>query len=220
MSKRPLIVSVAVLLAALAFIVTISQRGVPRVIATNLENLPMAIGGYIGSEDRFSQAVYDELNADRNIYRHYRNEQGDQIDLYIGYYGTAKGGRTPHNPYACLPGAGWAIVKTGKVALSPPYLKERVEVNHIMAVKGKHVESIIHWYQSSGTKVLSSGISQNIHRFFSRVLFNRNDGAFVRISTLTPLDRIEDADDRILAFAQEVISLLPEYWPVECENCS
>jgi EpsI family protein len=77
----------------------------------------MEIAGFKATEDSFSDAVYKELNADMHVYRHYRSDDGRQVDLYIGYYGTAKGGRTPHNPYGCLPGAGWGIVEDQRIDL-------------------------------------------------------------------------------------------------------
>ena len=212
---RAAIVSVILMGTALLLAGAISARGVPAVVATNLENIPTHIGQYLGVEDHFDQSVYDELNADENIYRHYRTADDRQVDLYIGYYGTAKGGRTPHNPYACLPGAGWGIVKTGNVELSPNYLDDPARVNYILAQKGTVYESVVHWYQSAGTNVLGSGLEQNLRRFIGRLIFNRYDGAFVRVSTTTPIERLDDADRMVLAFSQRIIELLPTYWPEE-----
>jgi hypothetical protein len=107
MSKKAFFISFVILLAAITSIFLISRRGEPVVVKTNLENLPMEIAGYKATDVFFSKAVYDELNADKHVYRHYRSSDGQQVDLYIGYYGTAKGGRTGHNPYACLPSSGW-----------------------------------------------------------------------------------------------------------------
>ena len=117
MPKKPFTLSVLILLATIASIAVVSQRGVPRVVATNLEKVPMEILGYKASEGRFEQAVYDELDADKHVYRHYLNDRGELIDFYVGYYGTAKGGRTSHNPYSCLPGAGWSILEAKSIGL-------------------------------------------------------------------------------------------------------
>jgi EpsI family protein len=179
----------------------------------------MQIDGYTAVEDRFSQAVYDELNADKHVYRHYQNRNGDRIDLYIGYYGTAKGGRTPHNPYACLTGAGWGIVKTDQVTLEAPYTGGGVLVNSILAQKGDTYENVLNWYQSSGTKVLNSGVKQNIQRFVGRVFHNRNDGAFVRVSAFSTKEDIKKTNRKITNFAEKILALLPEFWPEErCGN--
>lgn len=193
----------------------IARRGEPVVVRTNLENIPMEIAGYKGTDDAFPDSVYKALKADKHVYRHYRGDDGREIDLYIGYYGTAKGGRTGHNPHACLSGGGWAILKAQKISVVPSYYTGGVDLNYILARKGDTFACIIHWYQSAGKKVLSTGFEQNIERFTGRILYNRNDGAFVEVFTLTAENGIEEANAVVKAFAEKVLDLLPNYWPVE-----
>lgn len=215
MSNKSFIFSIIIFTVTILAVVGISLRGEPVVIATNLENLPMEIADFKATEDSFPESVYEELNADKHIYRHYRSKEGTQVDLYIGYYGTAKGGRTPHNPYACLSGAGWGIIKTNKVTLKMKYYKSGVNINYILSQKGQQYEAILHWYQSDGTKILDSGIKQNIQRFIGKTLYNKNDGAFVRVSIYTHKEDIHEANSIIVTFAEKVLGLLPQYWPVE-----
>lgn len=208
-------VSLTILLVTIAIVGLISRRGEPVVVKTNLGNLPMEIAGYKATEDFFPDSVYKELNADRHVYRHYRNSDGEQIDLYIGYYGTAKGGRTPHNPYGCLPGAGWGIVNSKQVSLKTNNYPNGISVNYVLARKGETYETVLHWYQSAGSKVLSTGIQQNIERFIGRVFYNRNDGAFVRISVFGKEEYLKDGNLLAKSFAEKILDLLPKYWPLE-----
>ncbi|QWV91849.1 EpsI family protein [Geomonas oryzisoli] len=189
----------------------------PRVVVvrTNLEKLPMTIGDYRGIDDVFPELVYRELNADQHVYRHYRNADGQVVTLYIGYYGTAKGGRTGHNPYACLPGAGAAIVDTGTVTLKQQGRPEPVPVNYVLARKDGASTVMLHWYQTAGTKVVATGWRQNLERFKGRVLRNRNDGAFVEVYMAAPDAMVPSAKKTTGAFAEKVMNLLPGYWPVE-----
>ena len=181
---RAYLLSFILMLATLLAILLIAQRGVPMVTRTNLEHLPMQIGAYSATVDSFPDSVYEVLDADFHLYRHYRDPQGNVISLYIGYYGTAKGGRTGHNPYACLPGAGWGITQTDTITLTDG--KRNVGVNALVAQKGNVYETVLHWYQSDKDKVLPNGLQQNIQRLVSRIMHNRNDGAFVRLSIVTP----------------------------------
>ena len=206
-------VSTAVLCTTIILVFLVSHRGEPMVVKTNLEHIPMQIGAYHGTEDFFEDSVYKELNADKNIYRHYLSTDGTQIDLYIGYYGTAKGGRTGHNPYACFPSAGWGIIEHGTAEIA--YGRGKAEVNTLVVQKGSTYESVFHWYQSDKDKVLSNGIQQNIQRFIDRVLYNRNDGAFVRISMQTNKDKIQDAQRKEAKFTAKIINILGDYWPEE-----
>lgn len=215
MKKMNFYSTLAALTVSLGLVIGISSRGVPAVLHTNLERLPMQIAEYTGREDSFSQAIYDVLQADRHVYRHYRSPQGRELSLYLGYYGTAKGGRTGHNPYACLPGAGWAIVERGMVEVTPSYQPKGVKLNYVVARKDDVNNVMIHWYQSAGTQVLATGMHQNVQRFVGRVLYNRNDGAYVQVFTFAGNQDIPSAKENVRGFAGEVLELLPSCWPVE-----
>lgn len=215
MTNRSFKLSVLILCTALIVIVIISQRELPAVVQTNLERIPMEIGGYLAEEAFFSDEVYKELNADKHLYRHYIDATGEQIDLYIGYYGTAKGGRTPHNPYACLPSQGWGILDTGVISLKVDYAPEGVVLNYVISGKDNVNKYMLHWYQSARTKVLDSGIKRNIQRFLGKIVHNRNDGAYVQVSlTKTGTNGVEFPEE-LEQFAQDVLNLLPSYWPEE-----
>lgn len=215
MTERAFFISLVLLLTTISLVIVIGSRGEPHVARTNLESLPIVIGDLHGRDDSFPDAVNDALNADKQIYRHYRSQRGEQVDLYIGYYGTAKGGRTGHNPFACLPGSGWGIVDSHQVRLTPQHYRNEVDVNYVLARKGDTYFSALFWYQSAGDKVLATGIEQNIHRFFYRLLKNRNDGAFVRISVVSTEHQIHEARILAIDFAAKVLDLLPDCWPVE-----
>ncbi len=211
--NKPYAISITLLAATLLAVILVGKRGMPVVVNTNLENIPMQIGAYQGTEKRFPDSVYAALNADHYVYRQYLNPNGTRVNLYIGYYGTAKGGRTGHNPYACLPSAGWGIIKTGTVSLDTG--RGRAAVNYIVAQKGDVYENVLHWYQSDKIHVLSNGIEQNIQRFIGRIAHNRNDGAFIRISMLTPKDKLAQAKEDMRFFAEKLLIILPDYWPEE-----
>jgi len=53
--------------------------------------------------------VYAVLETISNVYRRYADADGRVIQLYIGYYGTAKGGRPSHVPQYCYTGHGYSI---------------------------------------------------------------------------------------------------------------
>lgn len=184
-------------------------------VNTNLERLPMQIAGYQGEKDSFSQSIYDTLDADLHVYRHYRTGDDAPLSLYLGYYGTIKGGRTGHNPYACLPGAGWGILQKGTVRVFPSYKPDGVDVNFVVAGKGDVNNIMLHWYQAAGTKILATGLEQNIQRFIGRVLHNRNDGAYVQVNSLVIKKEIPVQKNKLADFAQEIMELLPHYWPEE-----
>ncbi|MBW4056407.1 MAG: EpsI family protein [Proteobacteria bacterium] len=214
MSNKTFLFSLLILILTVVMIGCLSVRQVPVVVQTNLEKLPREIGGYSAIDGTFPESVYKELNSDKNIYRHYRNGNGD-LSLYIGYYGTAKGGRTGHNPYACLPGAGWSIMETKMVNVGTKDSTSSTRLNYIRARRDGVNTVMVHWYQTGGTTVVATGIRQNIERFRGRLLHNRNDGAFVQITAQVQDEEVESTLRKIKDFSGQVIELLPKYWPVE-----
>ncbi len=214
-SNRSFVIAMSVLLLTLLLTVGISTRGKPVVVAINLDKLPMEINGMRGVDDSFSDSVYDELNADKNIYRHYHSQDGGQVDLYIGYYGTAKGGRTAHNPIGCLPSQGWGLKDSHEIILKSSYYPNGVPVNYLFSTKGDSSITTVYWYQSAGKKVLSNGIKQNIQRFRDMIFRNRNDGAFVRVTIISDKENAGAAKVIATSFSERILDLLPTYWPVE-----
>lgn len=218
MSNKPFFVSSLLFVATILVVILVYLRGYPVVALTNLENIPMHIIGFSATEDFFSESVYEELDADFHVYRHYKSPEGDQVNLYIGYYGTAKGGRTPHNPYACLPSVGWSIIEAKRVEVKSDSFPDGVALNHILSKKNNVYNVVLHWYQSSGNKVLSSGVEQNMQRFVSKLLHNRNDGAFIRVSCSVEGDGLDHCTQLTRKFASEILDYLPLHWPVEKEE--
>ena len=214
-SNRAFLVSLTILSLTLLLTIAISTRGEPVVVHTNLEKLPREIIGMQGIDDSFSQSVYQALNADMHLYRHYMSKDGRQVDLYIGYYGTTKGGRSTHTPIGCLPGQGWGLLESKEITLKPSYHPEGVPVNCLISSKGDTIMTTIHWYQTAGTKVISNGVRHNIQRFLGMILRNRNDGAFVRITVESDRDSAGGARRLAEAFSLRILNLLPKYWPEE-----
>jgi EpsI family protein len=214
-SNKSFAVLLVTLMTALLLSAAVSSRGKPVVVETNLVNLPLRVNGMQGVVDSFPESVYGALNADEHLYRHYRSRDGREIDLYIGYYGTAKGGRTAHDPRFCMPAQGWSLVEFREIRLDSRYHPDGAPVNYLLATRDDMSITTIYWYQSDGTRVLSSGIGQNIQRFLGLVFKNRNDGAFVRVTLLSDSDDAAAAKKAAESFAGKILNLLPDYWPRE-----
>jgi EpsI family protein len=188
------------------------------VIDKNIDRFPYKIGKLTGIDVEMEDAVVKELNTDVYIFRKYINDKGSEITLYIGYYGTRKGGRTGHNPSACYPGSGWTILNQSEVKV-PVFLdgtERMITLNSLQVKKGNLTQLVYNWYQSNGDEVLSSGIEQNLHRFKSKILHNRNDGAFVTVSA--PIIRnLFNTQNSVHAFIREIFPLIVNHWPEEGE---
>ena len=216
---RTFLISCICMLPTFAFVQNINSGLNVDVIEKNIDKFPYEGMDYIASDIRMEEGTIKELNTDAYLFRRYVNRQDEEITLYIGYYGTKKGGRTGHNPSACYPGSGWSILNKSKAEVSVfIHGEERpIAVNLLQISKqGNSDRLVYHWYQSNGGVVLSSGIEQNLYRFKSRILYNRNDGAFIRVST--PITRsLSYAEKRAQSFIKQIFPLIVNYWPKEGE---
>lgn len=183
------------------------------VTETRIEHLPLQVGSLTGMEMRFEDSVYAVLNADANVLRVYHSPAGDPITLYIGYYGTAKGGRASHLPQYCYTGQGWSIEKWDFMSLDS-LSAGRHRINRMIVKKGVERQLVYFWFQSQAT-VMATGWEQNWYKFQHRLLHNRNDGAFVRVSMNLPPGEEEQIEQKASLFSQAVMPLVSRFWPEE-----
>lgn len=216
MMKNSYWISLFLIIAAAVIVKNMNTGSDVVVRNTNLEDIPLIIGDMEGYDIPLGESVRQELDPDVYVYRDYRTSNGGTVNLYIGYYGTRKGGRTGHTPYGCYPGAGWGISQDSKDDVTVELTGQRrdITVNVTTVKKGDARQLVYHWYQSKGGVVLASGFHQNIHRFKTRLLHNRNDGAFIRVTTDVVGDNSE-AMDQAERFIWHLYPLLVEFWPEE-----
>ncbi len=117
---------------------------------------------------------------------HYANQNysngNDTISLYIGYYLTNKKIGAAHDPLVCFPGQGWVVSdrQKGKIVLNSK-LWESISYSFMIAQRGLQKELIIYWFQSYD-KTYPDTFSQKIASLWKKLLNQREDNAFVRVS--------------------------------------
>jgi EpsI family protein len=156
------------------------------------------------------------LHADFNLRRIYGHPRGGRVELYLGYYGTERGGRPEHTPDACYPSAGWEILARQVIEVD----RARSLRAHEFAVERNGERQLVHfWYRSYRRTGLLGSMDQVLDRLVGRLLQGRADGALVRVST--PIERgdeLVEARGRLVSFAAALDPLLEAHWPREAET--
>jgi len=180
-----------------------------RVDASRLGALPLEIGSWRGEAVPLEATVERILRADFNLQRSYaRGDESEPVWLYVGYYGTERGGRPEHTPAQCYPSAGWQIESERALDEKPLRGNE-----WIVAQQGER-QLVLFWYQSWRRSGMLGDLEISADHLAGRLHDGRADGALVRLSTpLTPDEA--SARARILEFARELGPLLAERWPNE-----
>jgi EpsI family protein len=172
----------------------------------------MKVGAWAGKDDPFDASVMQAVDTDDAIHRKYTAPDGS-LWLYVGYYGTRKGGRTGHLPHHCYPAAGYQILDLGKEKISLADGRSAT-VNRILTERNGRMTLALYWIQSGDQEVMADGFAMNLSRLRRRLTKGRDDGAFIRItSNVTVSAEVTLEQER--KFAAEVLGRIAEFWPVE-----
>ncbi len=184
-----------------------------------LDKFPAEVERFSSTNIVLQDSIVRELDPDIYVFREYQDQNGNSVTLYIGYYGTQKGGRTGHNPAGCYPGNGWAILSNDKFTIDIPLdgKANKLTFNRMRVKKNNAKQLVYYWYHYNGGVVITSGLSQNIHRFKNKLLYNRNEGAFIRVST-SYSQNLGDKTKLLNKFLKRIFPLIVEYWPEEREE--
>jgi EpsI family protein len=178
-----------------------------------LATLPIRIDVYDGRDIPLESTVESVLHADFNLQRAYYGA-GSLVWLYVGYYGTARGGRPEHTPRGCYTGAGWGIESARTLRVDPD---GDLRVNEYLVERDGERRLVHFWYRSVQRTGMLGGWDQNVDRFVGRLTEGRADGALIRISTPLSGEDEVSARGRLLGFASALDPLLAERWPTEFE---
>ena len=177
------------------------------------ETFPMGIGEWTGNTSKFDQKVYDILGVEDSILASYQDNNGDSVQLYVGFYQSQKEGDLIHSPKNCMPGSGWNILKTSieTVDVGQNGTEKNIDVIKLILVKGSQKQVVLYWFQSRG-RIISSEYMQKIWLVIDSITKHRTDGSFVRL--ISPVVKSEDHALEVLkAFTREIYPYLNEYIP-------
>ena len=208
--KKQFWLTVVILLAAivyLRFFTTIEAVPLP----ADIENFPRQIGTYsMISSSELSEGVLRELGVSSYINRDYRNKDGHQLALYLGYFEEQREGSQIHSPMHCMPGSGWNPVETAVVPISLPGSDKSYKVNRILFQKGMDKLIMYYWFQGRH-RVIANEYADRFFLLMDSLLKHRSEGALVRVTG--PWDPSGENDIRQKKFIADLFPILREHLP-------
>lgn len=205
-----LVVAALVLAGGLAWWVELRPPLAP--VPTSLGGIPLQIGSFEGADLPVGATVESILEADYHLQRAYEHVHGDLVWLYVGYYGTNKGGTPEHPPRVCYTAHGWEILDTRTVPREADGSDDATE--YLVELEGQR-RLVLYWYRSFRATNLRSIFELRVDHVIGQLTEGRADGALVRLSTpIADGDRVA-ARNRLLHFAALLEDELQTAWPEE-----
>jgi EpsI family protein len=179
-----------------------------------LQQFPMQVGEWSGTDLTLSKDTLDVLGPGDFLLREYQNpsEQMATINLFIAYFRSQRAGDTIHSPKNCLPGSGWAPVRSERITLSvaghAPF-----EANRYIIARGGSRQIVLYWYWAHDRGVASEYWAK-YYLVKDSIKMNRSDGSLVRVITQIRSGETADAaEQRLMPFVSEVVPQLNNYIP-------
>jgi EpsI family protein len=174
--------------------------------------LPRQIENWQGQEDATLDAdILGILKLNDYVMRRYRDRNGHDLWLYIGYWDTQRKGAQIHSPKHCLPGGGWEPLEAKQLPLVITSPREVITVNRYVIQKDQYQQVVTYWFQSQGG-VVASEVEAKLQLIKNAMLHNRTDGALVRI--VSPVSgNVEETFNRQAEFVRDLYPMLKEFLP-------
>lgn len=213
-SEQQAVTATAIVLVAVGCLAWwLSLRPVLDVDSRELAGLPSQVDSWVSIEIPLDSAVESMLQADFNLQRTYIHPLGDVIWLYVGYYGTERGGRPEHLPRTCYRAHGWSIAAQRALDIDPQL---GLRANEYVVEREGEVRLVHFWYRSHRETGILSMLGLTVDHLFGRFLGRRADGALVRLSTrLESPEELVAARSKLAGFGASLDVLLAERWPSE-----
>ncbi|MGH9540755.1 MAG: exosortase C-terminal domain/associated protein EpsI [Terriglobales bacterium] len=176
-----------------------------------LRDFPAVLGPWQGQNDPLPERIVRAVGVSDYLSRVYWHAQSP-VQLYIGYYRSQRTGDTIHSPKNCLPGAGWAPVRSDDLAI-PVDAARPIVVNEYLVEKGLARDLVLYWYQARGRAVASEYWAK-LWMIEGALRQDRTDGALVRVWTpVASGETIAASRARAVAFTQLLYPQLSHFIP-------
>lgn len=213
-SRNARVAIVTLLLAGTALFLQALDRHQSVSPRTALASFPVALRSWAGTDIPIPDETLKHLGSGEFLQRTYRDpmNSGAYVDLYVAYIPNQRA-MFHHLPQICLEGSGWAPVESGTTTLAFPG-DAPFSANRYLIAKGDDRQLVLFWYSARGRREASEDW-MNVYLMFDSLRLNRSDNALIRMNTqLQPGEKPEDAERRLLSFAELVNPLLKNYIPL------
>jgi EpsI family protein len=179
-------------------------------------SFPRQIGEWRGSEVPGDPETLDALNATDYLSMNFVRGEKVLVNVWSAYYQSQFSGNAAHSPLVCIPGGGWQIEREDIADIRINYGTHAatIPVNRLIIAQGDRRQLVYYWFIEGGMVETNEYLAK-ARLFSNAVLYNRRDGALVRL--IIPIDggNAKAAEVILQRFMSEMVPVLPEFLPAE-----
>jgi EpsI family protein len=206
-------ITVLALLAATALL--LQARNTAEIIPAHqsLQSFPRTFDGWLSTDVPLSKDVLDVLGPGDFLTREYQSGSSTPaVGLFIAYFPSQRSGDTIHSPKNCLPGAGWAPLRSDRITLNlnghAPF-----KANRYLIALGQERQLVLYWYWAHDRAVASEYWAK-YYLVLDSIRMRRSDGSLIRLTTkFLPGESIDSAQQRLLTLANNIVPVIDNYVP-------
>jgi EpsI family protein len=175
--KQLITLSVLLLLASVLVYWTTNPVKVTKPVGLQAALGP--VSGYTALKARpLDDQTFSFLDLDDYTQTRYA-QNGQTVDLYIGYYFSLDKVSAAHSPLVCFPGQGWTISEPTMRRLT--INQHEIHYAEIIASMEEHRELVIYWYQAH-EKTVPEAYKNKLNALANKITGKKQEHAFVRVS--------------------------------------
>jgi EpsI family protein len=179
-----------------------------------LASFPREFAGWTTYRDiPMSKDTLAVLGPGDFLLRDYVNDAGTAgLNLFVAYFPSQRAGDTIHSPKNCLPGAGWAPIRSDRIIFS---LRGRAPfpVNRYVVAQGDQKQLVLYWYFAHD-RAVASEYAAKLYLVTDSIRMRRSDGSLIRLVAPISGDRdLESTQNLLISFAGQVMSSIDAYVP-------
>jgi len=213
-STKTFIVSMIIIVIALPLTFLFEKRAENIPDRKLFVDFPLKINGWAGKHEILEQIYIDKLKLTDYALLNYKKDDELPINFYSAYYESQRKESTTHSPRACLPGGGWYVESSNKVALDGITISSIPLVVNRFVIEKQGVRQLVYYWFKQRDRLLTNEQMIKIYFFIDSIQKQRTDGALIRLTTIIPEGgSIDDADKRLVDFASKIAAVIPEYVP-------
>lgn len=178
-----------------------------------LGSFPRSFDGWTGTDIPIDEDVLAVLGPGDFLLRDYQDpSRRADLSLFIAYFPSQRAGDTIHSPKNCLPGAGWAPVRSDRITLSLPG-HAPFPANRYVIAKGEDQQLVLYWYWAHD-RAVASEYAAKFYLVTDSIRMRRSDGSLIRLTTpLASNHDLDSAQQVLVSFAGNIMSRINTYVP-------